>query len=597
MNTAARIASVHRTNLFARGIGVLTIGLAVFFFLGLTFAANRGLDYSDEAYSYLWARYPFEYGFALRLSGFFLHPVEALAQHSLAGFRLAGMFLTAASGMLVGYAATMEAGRRLGWLERTEIVAACGIAMSLGNIFWMNTPSYQHMTVWGLALLLSGFMILLTRVPASVARHLAIASLIAGGGLILAFAKIPVAMAAAVLAVGLVGFAYEASVAARLRMLAFIVLVEILLLAVVAALVSPSRILELFREGLALRDGYGGFQDILSKHMVDLRHAPTRFIWTLSAAVLSILFTFTATSRRLAFGKWPLAAGLVLGAIATCAALIYANPLRPIFNRYDAASHGHHMILLAVAVLALAGAVYRYRDQEVRRQAGLLAMLIVIAPWIASIGTGGNYLYQTSFYAGFSGLLIILANMEMPQSVARTARLLVVLMSGATLYFAGQHPYRLNGPIAVQNTPVVLDGLNGESLLVDGPTAKLFGNLRDAARAAGLSAGTPLFDLAGFGPGFNLVLGTKPPGYPWIAGGYPNSPAILDKIWSLTSAAERTRAWVLGPIDKSFEGAAALGHLVPLDLNYELILKTVEPQSGMSIELWRPRNAAAAGKS
>jgi hypothetical protein len=142
----------------------------------------------------------------------------------------------------------------------------------------------------------------------------------------------------------------------------------------------------------------------------------------------------------------------------------------------------------------------------------------------------------------------------------------------------------------------VLDGLNGESLLVDGPTGKLFGNLRGAAQAAGLSPGTPLFDLAGFGPGFNLVLGTKPPVYPWIAGGYPNSPAILDKIWSLTPAAERARAWVLGPIDKSFKGAAALSHLVPLDLNYELILKTVEPQSGMSIELWRPRNAAAAGK-
>lgn len=320
MNTSASFASVHRTSLLTRGIGVLTIGLAVLFFLGLTFAANRGLDYSDEAYSYLWARYPFEYGFALRLSGFLLHPVESLAQHSLQGFRLAGMFLTAASGMLVGYAATMEASRRLGWPERIEIVAACGIAMSLGNVFWINTPSYQHMTGWGLALFLSGFVILLTRAPASVAQHLAIASLIAGGGLILAFAKIPVAMAAAVLAVGLVGFAYEASVAARLRMLALIVFVEVLLLAAVAAVVSPLHILDLFREGLELRAGYGGLPDILSKHVMDVWHAPTRFIWTLSVAVVSMLFTFAATSRRLTFGKWPLATGLVLGTIATCAA-------------------------------------------------------------------------------------------------------------------------------------------------------------------------------------------------------------------------------------------------------------------------------------
>ena len=48
-----------------------------------------------------------------------------------------------------------------------------------------------------------------------------------------------------------------------------------------------------------------------------------------------------------------------------------------------------------------------------------------------------------------------------------------MLMSGATLYFAAQHPYRLNWPIAEQNVPVVLDGLNGGTLLVDAPTASL----------------------------------------------------------------------------------------------------------------------------
>ena len=161
------------------------------------------------------------------------------------------------------------------------------------------------------------------------------------------------------------------------------------------------------------------------------------------------------------------------------------------------------------------------------------------------------------------------------------------------MYVAAQHPYRLNRPIAQQNVPVALDGLNGGTLLLDAPTAQLFTELHDRARSAGLSPGTPLFDLAGHGPGFNLALGTKPPVYPWIAAGYPNSPSILDKIWSLTPEADRKRAWVIGPVHDSFRGAAALGKLPPLDSNYELILKIAEPQSGMNIELWRPRNAAA----
>ena len=91
-----------RTEIIARGLGIATISLAAFLFLGLLFTANRGLDYSDESYSYLWARYPFEYRFALRLSGFFLHPLELLVQHSMTGLRLAGMLLTAAGGILIG---------------------------------------------------------------------------------------------------------------------------------------------------------------------------------------------------------------------------------------------------------------------------------------------------------------------------------------------------------------------------------------------------------------------------------------------------------------------------------------------------------------
>ena len=52
------------------------------------------------------------------------------------------------------------------------MIAACGIAMFLSNIYWFNTPSYQHMTVWGLALLLAGFAMLVRKAPISIAQRL-----------------------------------------------------------------------------------------------------------------------------------------------------------------------------------------------------------------------------------------------------------------------------------------------------------------------------------------------------------------------------------------------------------------------------------------
>ena len=156
-----------KPDLIACGASVLSIGLAVLLLSLLLFAANRGLDYSDESYSYLWARYPFEYRFALRLSGFFLHPIEFFVQHSMTGFRIIGMLLTAACGILIAIVAVNATGRTPGPLERAELIATCGIAMFLGNVQWTNTPSYQHMTVWGLALLLAGFAMLLRQPPAS----------------------------------------------------------------------------------------------------------------------------------------------------------------------------------------------------------------------------------------------------------------------------------------------------------------------------------------------------------------------------------------------------------------------------------------------
>ena len=585
-----------RTNLLACGISVLTISLAVIFFSLLLFAANRGLDYSDESYSYFWARYPYEYRFALRLSGFFLHPLELLVQHAMTGLRLAGMLLTAASGILIGVIAADAAGEAPTRWERAELIAACGIAMFLSNIYWYNTPSYQHMTVWGLALLLAGFAMLVRKAPISIVQRVATAALIAGGGLILAFSKIPSAMAAAALTLGLVLFAYEGSGPARWRMLGLIALVEGLLLSATAALVSPSLLLELLREGVSLRTGYGSLHNVLAKHLVDFQNMPARFIGIFAIAAASILMMLAATSCRRVFGIALLPAALALGALATCAALVSANPVLPILDRYNVGHHGLGMSVLSFAVLVLASAIVRYRKLKINRERFVLAILLILAPWIASLGTGNVFLIETAFFSGFSGLAIILVGLEMPQAIAQATRLFVVLMSGATLYFAALHPYRLNRPIMEQNVSVVLDGLNGGSLLVDAPTASFLSTLHDRARAAGLSAGTPLFDLAGYGPGFSLALGTKPPVYPWIAAGYPNSPAILDKIWSLTPAADRARAWIVGPIHNSFRGAAALIDFMPLDSNYELILKIAEPRSGMNIELWRPRNAAAAGR-
>ena len=170
--------------------------------------------------------------------------------------------------------------------------------MFLGNVQWTNTPSYQHMTVWGLALLLAGFAMLLRKAPASGVQRLWTALLISSGGLILAAAKIPAAMAAAAVTLAMVFFAGGPDSAARWRMLGLIVLAEIALLAIVAVFVSPSHIVEVLREGLSLRSGYGGLPDVLWKHFADIAGMPARFILIIAIVAASIL---AVAGQQLAF--------------------------------------------------------------------------------------------------------------------------------------------------------------------------------------------------------------------------------------------------------------------------------------------------------
>jgi hypothetical protein len=575
------------------GLSWITIIAAVLVIAALMSGTNRGLDYSDDAYSYLWARYPFDYRFALRLSGFVVHPIELLCNHSITALRIAGVLLTVAGGFLVGIIVTRNGESGDGRLRRAEIALTCAVAMLMGNIFWMNTPSYQHVTTWGMTLFVSGAALLISGSAATALHRFGAALLIASGGLLIALAKIPSALAAAILAVMLVLFAYPASRSAKWQMLGLLVVVEALLLAFIALLVSPLRLIDLLREGVSLRAGYGGLQEALARNAADAAEIASSYLWTMLFAAASMLTSLAAPSLRQRFGAGPAIAATVLAGLATYRAIANINPVKMIFGRYNVFDHGIHVIVLALAALALALAIRQCQNSRSGRNQLLYPLLLTAVPLLAGLATGNNFLQHTAVYAGFPALAIVFSTLEMPGPVAQVARLLVTLLSGATLYLAAMHPYRLDKPIFEQTVPVALSGLNGETLQIDAPTADFFTRLRDGAQAAGLSKGTPLFDLSGLGPGSNLVLGTRPPVYPWIAAGYPNSPAILDKVWSQTPEADRRRAWIVGPIDKSFLGATALNALAPFETNYELVLKVVEPQSRTEIELWRPRTSTS----
>lgn len=586
--------------LASRFLSVVCIVAAALLIGGLLYVSNRGLDLSDESYGYLWARNPNDYLFGLRFQGYLLHPIDRLFGHSIVALRVFGVLFSA----LIGVAVACLALRRptlqvsFGRLETTAITAIFAAVFAMDNSWWLPTPSYNKVAVWGFLLMVvgyGGYHLAIGAKSAAVFRAaLPVGLAIAAGGLLMVLARPPTAMLAFGIAFLLIF--PDLLRGGNRRDWAWSVIgsasgwLAVLIAFCAVFLVTPIHLWNLIITALAIRAPLETGSGLLLRSWSDVQLLLSFHTFGISALCLALvgLAEMLDGSARL----WLRRLNLALALVALILVLPRLWPLLRAPVAFDPSQTGLVMFAVSAAWVAFAAALASFRDRSLEWLAP--SALLLMGPIVVSIATGNRMITQISFCASMYGYAALLAaHAVLPRTGFLLFGLFTVVTAGAVTGVGWAKPFRLATDICSQTVAIRIPGAGDRTLLVDGRMADFATGFQNAADSAGLKPGQPLLDLTGRRPGMNLILGTSAPVYPWVASGYSNSPAILDTVWDGMSSEQRSKAWIVGPIHESFKGAAALETLDPLDTRYELVFAAEEAFSKQRVELWRPRSPNA----
>lgn len=578
-----------RNPLLFHPLSIATVAIAICIIGSAALVSNRGIGLTDEAYNYLWIRYAPEYDFTIRFHGYVLHPISSLFGHSLIGLRLLRLSVELGLALAVVHLLLGHAAISLSRFERLVIGATLASTVGLDNVWWLTTPTYNAVTAWGVSALMIGLTVFLRLAsePMSAdasrpSRPMITAAVFTVVGMFLATSRPPTALLSALFAGGLV-----LVVLIRNRrqqdVLAFVALcaslTAILSVLIGLTVISPAKLWNVTTLGMSIRANYDTGNSVFLKYWSDGGNIP-------AISIFAVGWTLAARSawRRWCdrTGWWMLVGPCVLALVAAFELwTVVSAPVPALF-------FGGFMFDLSVAWIVYTAMRQSQNGQSLAALAP--GLFFIVAPLLALFGTNASLPRQLGAVQGLFAYSIILTTVAVSSRPAiRIACFVVAVLSAWSAYCGMARPYYVATDIGKQVVAVTLPGINGEELLVDGKTAKFVNDLKSAASTAGLQSGMPLLDLTGRNPGLNLILGTRPPVYPWLAGDEPNSSAILDVVWSRMSADERNRAWIAGPANPSFAKSVAYPILTPLDRNYVLVVRLVDPVLGRQIELWKPK--------
>lgn len=159
LNQSVLLSNNRQRGLLIPGLlaasGISLLGALVFLML-------RGFDITDEAFSLLWIRHPWEYSASLSQFGFVYHPLFQAVGQSIAGLRIVNAALLIAGAFWLGMAVFSQKG---GGDKAIPLNASVILTILSGSILIMLfapflemrfTPSYNTLALQGILLATTG---------------------------------------------------------------------------------------------------------------------------------------------------------------------------------------------------------------------------------------------------------------------------------------------------------------------------------------------------------------------------------------------------------------------------------------------------------
>jgi hypothetical protein len=591
------------------GLAIAT-GAALAVGLGLLVqAATAGLDLTDEGLYLLSADNHQPYAGHNGWFGRYTGLLFGAAGYDIGWFRVAGVLLLAASGMVLGAAlirwVTDGSPARLGLPARVGIVLGTASGALINYSLFIRTPGYNWLTFVGAALAVAGILIALTlRAPSQ--RAIVVAgSLIAVGCVLALWGKASAGIGLALIAA--VAIAAPGLDGRRVRMSAGLVAVAIaafLLVLHFLFIADPVTTIQLFQRSfqmVAVMDPKHAVAGATAEMLGDLAAAPAAVLQPTSGLILVGL----APLLLIAFGRGvrPVAtAVLVAGPVLIVALYLLAK------GAWLGGASGYESVatadlaLLGTAALAAitAGLVARGSDAEAdpghRRRLVYGVSALLGATAVYAFGSANGFVAQTNgtavlVLAAAGGIVAIPLVPRIGAMTFSTGAIAVAVISTVVLATAHANPYRM-APLE-SATETIAFGPRGKPLTVDPAAAAYWQQLVADAKAACWVPGTRLFDLT-WSPADAYALGaTVPETLIPLAGHFTTGTASALEALRVSDPPAWADAWLLTSADIPQVDPAVVmalaGRTFPGD--YDLVATLQAPGLGLHQQLWRPADA------
>ena len=559
--------------------------------------ATRGIDFTDESYyllSYLhWREFT---ATATFFGAYFEWPFRLLGQR-VGVIRIFGMTMLVCAGGFFTWRVMVFGGDRDGCRPHPLPFVIVGMVSALHYYSYVKTlraPSYNLLVLFCL-LVATGLLLTLVEGRGSRQRHCATA-LVYG----LVVGACTLAKATSAVAMVLCHAVFFAAFSRQRRTL------ELVALALAGAAINFV-LLQLMHPGWfqVLRNGVTLITALDNRYtsiqLAPLGEAILRGGVRLLPALVITALVFAVVARRWGVAQRNVLSWLVMLLVAGIMLTIQIQ------------GYGKFWWALLVFGTALLWLAKRRHDtfappaREVPATLGLSILLFAL-PIAYSIGTNASLPGHTQMAAvfGMIGIMLPLRRLRGLALIHRSALAgaltllcLPTLVSQLRSLTDPEFTYRLRVGLMDQRLPVVL-GVAGDSLLVDTVTRESIDTLARGMRDAGYTAGEPILDVTGDGPGLVYALGGRPVGVAWLIGGYAGSDRVAALVLNSVPVATLRQAWVVSADDnpralRSWEPllrerAGGTSHRLAVSVPYVAQYRDGLPVAPVALSLWKPTN-------
>ncbi len=214
--------------------------------------------------------------------------------------------------------------------------------------------------------------------------------------------------------------------------------------------------------------------------------------------------------------------------------------------------------------------------------------------FIYVFGTANAYALQSAlagvfFLLGMALIALGVQGKTLNAAFIHIAVPTLLIAASWMIYSNSLMPYRQTQPILQMDHPVTIRGVS--TLNVSLTTAQYVDSLQQMASTAHFQPGTPLIDLSGRAPGAAYVLDARAPIFPWLLSGYVGSNNAALYILKQWSPGQMASAWVL-TTEQDNASKLSSSLLAQLGLNfpagYAKVGELHLPPNSILQALWHP---------